>query len=166
MKKQIVKFFSVAMIIAAPAFLMTSCESDPCKDVTCENAGVPTEDGEACNCVCATGYEGVSCETLVRANFVGNYNVSETCNPSGSDTYSITISAPTSGGDDLDVVISNLYNAGFFVNGEVNSDGGITIPNQSFGTGSISGSISNTGAVSYTITAGGASDACSFSITL
>lgn len=165
MKKQIVNFLSLAMIVAAPSFLMTSCESDPCKDVTCENAGVPTEDGDACSCVCATGYEGSTCATLVRAKFIGNFNVSETCNPSGTDTYAVTISAPAAG-TDTEVTISNLYNAGFFVNGTINAEGGITIASQAFGTGTIAGNVSNAGAFSYTITSGGASDACSFTVTL
>jgi hypothetical protein len=163
MKKQTVKLLSYMMVIALPLFVLNSCKKDPCKDVECKNGGTPTEDGDDCKCVCAVGYEGSDCGTLVRAKFIGTHNANETCT-SGNDVYSITINAVTS--DDKKVQIVNLYNAGISVNGEVNADGGITIPNQPFGSGIISGTISATGAVSYTVTAGGLSDGCSFTITL
>jgi hypothetical protein len=48
----------------------------------------------------------------------------------------------------------------------VNSDGGISIPNQAFGNGTISGSITSTGAVNYVISISGASETCSFNLSL
>jgi hypothetical protein len=163
MKKITANFLGLALLTSVSLFSLSSCDQDPCKDTTCLNSGTPTEDGEECFCLCPTGYEGTDCGTLVRAKFIGTFNASEVCT-SGNDTYSITINSVAS--DDKKVQIVNLYNAGISVNGEVNSDGGITIANQAFGTGTISGTISSAGAVSYTVTAGGASDGCSFTITL
>lgn len=163
MKKITTTFLGLAIVTTLSLLSLNSCTKDPCKDTTCENSGVPTEDGDDCFCLCPTGYEGTTCGTLVRAKFIGTFNAAETCT-SGNDTYSITIAAVTS--DDKKVTVLNLYNAGILVNGDVNSDGGITIPNQAFGSGTISGTISSTGAVTYTVAAGGASDGCSFTITL
>ncbi len=58
--------------------LITSCkkdEADPCDNVTCLNGG-------SCNsgaCSCATGYEGATCGTEVRAKFIGLYNGTMAC---------------------------------------------------------------------------------------
>ena len=147
MKKQIVNFLSLAMIIAAPSFLMTSCTSDPCKDVTCENAGVATEDGENCSCVCAAGYEGTSCETLSRVKFLSSYSVSDACSASGAVTYSVTISASST--EETKVLISNFWDN--FTNPVVASVDGnaITIASQTpdndgfavSGNGTINGNV-------------------------
>ena len=163
MKKITSTFLGLAIVTTLSLLSLNSCTSDPCKDTTCENAGVPTEDGEDCFCLCATGYEGATCGTLVRAKFVGTFNAAETCG-TGSDTYAIVLAAV--GSDDKKVTILNLYNAGILNEGEVNSDGGITIPSQPFGSGTISGSISNAGAVTFSVTSGGAADNCSFTIAL
>jgi hypothetical protein len=159
MKKLIVKFSTYAMIIGLPMLILSSCEKDPCEDVTCENSGTPTEDGDNCTCVCGTNYEGTKCETLVRAKFIGSFNGTEACT-SGNDTYAVTV---TAGSGDGDVIIGNLYNAGFFVNATVNATGGLTIASQSFGTGTVSGSATisgNTLTVTYTVASGGLSDSC------
>jgi len=83
---------------------------------------------------------------------------------SGVDTYSIAIAAVA--GNVAAVTITNLYNSGFIVNGTLDASGGISIPTQSFGPGNISGSISSSGDVSYTITFGGSSDSCVFRINI
>ena len=152
MKRRILQILGVAAIATVG---MTSCDTDACKDVTCENGGLCV-DGD---CVCATGYEGTNCETLVANTFIGSFNVNETCSQS-TDTYAVTIAA---GGTDVQVTISNLYDAGLVVTGTVNANGGITIDSQTFGTGQISGSVTENGGVltfNFTITVGGQSDTC------
>lgn len=152
MKTRIIQLLSVAAIATIG---MVSCETDPCNDVTCNNGGLCV-DGD---CVCATGYEGTDCSTLVRAKYLGSKNVNETCSQS-TDSYAVTISA---GATDTEVTISNLYDAGFVVTGTVNANGGITINNQTFGTGTISGSVTENGGVltfNFTIAVAGQSDTC------
>ncbi len=163
MKKITSTFLGLAIVTTLSLLSLNSCTKDPCKDTTCENSGAPTEDGDNCFCLCPTGYEGTTCGTLVRAKFIGTFNAAEVCG-SGNDTYAIVVAAV--GSDDKKVTVLNLYNAGLLINGEVNSDGGITIPSQTFGAGTISGSISATGAVSYSVSVGGAADNCTFTITL
>lgn len=147
--------FSLAIVT-----FYTSC-TDPCKDVTCLNAGTCV-DG---TCNCASGYEGDDCGTEVRAKFKGTWNVSDGCSLSGTASYQVGVS---SGSGIFDVKISNVWNS--FIN-SVNatiSGSSISIPNQEpdndgftvSGSGTIS-SDGNTITWSYTISDGsGATDVC------
>src|SRR2546425_1066933 len=92
-----------------------------------------TEDG------CAAGYEGSDCKTEIRTKFIGSFVGLQGCK-SGNDSIPVTITAVA--GDATKVTIANLYNVGFTTNGVVASNGIINIPQQSFGTGTISGSAS------------------------
>lgn len=75
------------------AMLFTSCKKDdPCDDVVCMNGGT-CNDG---SCACATGYEGSTCATEVRAKFVGTYNGTFTC-PGNTATINMTISNSAAG---------------------------------------------------------------------
>lgn len=150
------KLFQILGVVAIGMFSFSSCETDACKDVSCNEPNGTCVDGD---CICVTGYEGVSCGTLVRAKYLGTFNVQETCSAS-TDSYAVVIAA---GSTDLAVTISNLYDAGFVVNGTVNSEGGVTIPSQAFGTGTISGTMTRAGGVTtinFTITVSGVSDTC------
>ncbi len=149
------KLFKILGVVAIGMFSFSSCETDACKDVECGANGTCV-DGD---CICDTGFEGNNCETLVRAKYLGTFNVAETCSQS-TDQYAVTIAA---GSSDVAVTISNLYDAGFVVNGTVNAEGGITIASQSFGNGTISGSVTRAGGVTtinFTISVGGDSDTC------
>ncbi len=149
------RLFQILGVAAVATIGLASCETDACKDVDCGTNG-ECVDGD---CVCDTGYEGATCQTMVRAKFLGSVNVNETCSQS-TDSYAVTISA---GGTDTEVTISNLYDAGFVVTGTVNANGGITINSQTFGTGTISGSVTENGGVltfNFTIAVSGQSDTC------
>jgi len=116
----------------------------------------------SCTKTCDLGYEGDNCKTEVRTKYVGAFNGTESCT-SGTSTVSVTVT--TVAGDVTKVNFSNLYGATFNTTGTVQADGTITIANQAFGTGQISGSATiNAGKVkvTYTVTAGGASDACTW----
>jgi len=150
------KFFQILGVVAVTVLSFNSCTTDACKDVTCQNGGTCLEG----DCVCGDAYSGTNCETLVRTAFLGTFNVGETCG-SGSDTYAVVIAA---GSTDASVSITNLYDQGFVVTGTVNADGGITIASQTFGNGTISGSVVRAGGVTtinFTVTLAGNSDTCS-----
>lgn len=66
MKKSLLSFLAGAAIFAVS---LSSCTSDPCKDVNCGTNGTCVEG----NCECDPGYEGTSCETEMRAKFLGTY---------------------------------------------------------------------------------------------
>ncbi len=55
-------FLQVSLAILA-MFVITSCETDPCKDVTCENGGTGEDILGICICNCPDGYTGDFCET-------------------------------------------------------------------------------------------------------
>ena len=82
--------------------LLFSCR-DKCKDVVCQNDGICI-DG---TCNCAAGYSGANCETNISANFLGTYNVSETC--PNVTTYTTNIAVDSFN-------ISQVKIAGFFHN--------------------------------------------------
>ena len=172
------KILSIAGMLLGLAIASTSCNSDPCKDVTCQNGG-SCVDG---TCVCATGYIGTSCQTVTRdsANVAGkSYNVTDICSTSGTLTYTATIAASSSsitginitnfGGLQDDFSISTPIAGNFAAN-----PSSFTIASQTVsGSGStftITGntiSIDNSGniTIQYTINDGSASETCSATYT-
>ena len=147
--------FSLAIVT-----FYTSC-TDPCKDVTCLNAGTCV-DG---TCNCASGYEGDDCGTEVRTKFKGTWTASDACSLSGTGSYSVNVS---SGSGIFDVKITNVWNA--FVNATNATISGSTIsiasqaPDNDGFTVSGTGTINTTGnsiAWQYTVSDGtGATDVC------
>lgn len=158
--------------IAGFAFLLmisfTGCDTDPCKDVICENDGTCV-DGD---CVCQAGYEGTDCSTESRTKFLGSYDVDETCD-GNPDNFQCDISKSTT--DVIRVIFSNFFNLESLqvssdVYGEVNGTD-ITIPTQDVSTITFAGSGSineATGVVSMTYTASeaGTTFNCSATYTL
>lgn len=61
-------------------------------------------------CVCDLGYEGETCEDLIRDRYLGNYNASESCT-NGNYTYTINIQADVG---PTNILIHNMYD--LFVN--------------------------------------------------
>jgi len=140
--------------------LLTSCKKeDPCDDVVCQNGGT-CNDG---SCSCASGYEGSTCGTEVRAKFLSTYNVTEACT-SGNFNYQITITTSSAGVNR--VIINNFGGYGVSVVGSV-SGSSLTISNQQFdlqgnaatfsGSGQLNGLILT---ISYTISSGSSSETC------
>lgn len=151
----ILMVFSLAIVT-----FYTSC-TDPCKDVTCLNAGTCV-DG---TCNCASGYDGDDCGTEIRAKFKGSWSAGDGCSITGSNAYVVNVSSGTS---ILEVKITNVWNAfANSVNATVNGNT-ISIPNQEPDndgyTVSGQGTISADGQSitwSYTISDGlGLSDVC------
>ena len=115
----------------------------------------------SCTKTCDDGFEGDNCKTEVRAKYLGTYNGTETCSGGSS---SVTIDLLTLG-DVVKVNIKNLYDANFVTEGTVLSDGTINIANQSFGSGTISGTAKIEAGkikITYTVTAGGTADGCTW----
>lgn len=162
MKSNTSKIVLIITLIVS-TFIYSSCKNDPCENVTCENAGTPTENDDACNCVCTLGYEGAKCETLSFSKYVLNKSFSESCKVTGNSTYSVQITSDTT--DATKGKIKNLYNSGAFLNLVLNQDGNLSIPSQNIGTtGTISGKVylGTTGKVEieYYLAVGAAKDTC------
>ena len=111
-------------LIGISVMLFSVCSGcrDVCKDVVCKNGGTCV-DG---SCDCADGYSGPDCGTNLSANFIGTYNVSETC--PDAVTYTVNISVDTFSITHVKIAnfndsFSNLVTAN--VNGTT-----ITIPSQ------------------------------------
>lgn len=130
-------------------FSGTNCETeDFCvtQNVICENEGTCV-DG---TCECPEGYSGTSCEIEDRAQFIGDYNVSDFCD-FGMSSYNISITDSSS--TITEIIIENFSGIGVAVEATVSGDK-LTIPSQEVfvptppqgtarieGSGSISGTI-------------------------
>lgn len=80
---------SSIIIAAAAAITYSSCEKDPCVNVSCLNGG-------SCNggaCKCPTGYDGPTCQNKTTDHFKGTYAGYTSCNNSAQVIDSIFITA-------------------------------------------------------------------------
>jgi hypothetical protein len=151
------KIFKLTHVLGAALIGLASFSSctDACKDVDC-GPGTCLEG----DCVCPDGYSGTSCSIENRAAFIGTFNVTETCSQS-TDTYAVVIA---DGASATEVTISNIYNAGLVANATVNADGTLTIPSQTFGAGTVSGTVTKAGSVitiNFNLVLGSDTDTCS-----
>jgi hypothetical protein len=133
---------SLAVFALFSAALLTGCNDDPCKIISCANSGTCV-DG---TCKCPLGYEGIHCETIMRDKFIkdgGIWNVNEDGTLSPITQYAASMEA----GDKVNQVkIYNVQNNIPFnktpVIGTVKNDT-ITIPLQTItsvdGTAKIEG---------------------------
>jgi hypothetical protein len=152
LKTRILQILGVAAIVTMG---MTSCDTDACKDVECGTYGNCIEG----DCECDANYTGTNCATLLRADYIGSGNVDETCD-SSTDTYALTITAGTA---ITDVVINNIYGLDLNTTGTVDTEGNLTIPSQTFGSGTISGTGSLTNdilTISFDLVLGTETDSC------
>jgi len=124
---KLIQFSLLVGLSAALAF--SGCkkeEDDPCKNVVCQNGGT-------CNggsCACASGYEGSTCGTEMRAKFIGQYNGTITC--SGAAITSVVFN------DGVDTWVGTVNGTSINIATQTLS-GGVTVS----GSGQISGLILN-----------------------
>lgn len=140
------------------AMIVLGCNSDPCKDLDCQNGGQclngrcfcpdgfsgdECENLEPCDtidclnngtcengvCDCPCGFSGLTCAEHITDPFVGIYTASRVCD-NGSDLYSITVTKATTTCDGI--ILSNFYNTGSSATGEVSLTGFAIMRVQSF----------------------------------
>lgn len=87
----------------------TSCTKDECKNVNCFNGGTCSGG----TCTCPTGYTGSTCQTKA---FIGTWQGTDACSPSG--TYNVNIVLSASSSDTTRVLINNP--GGFGTNNTIN----------------------------------------------
>jgi hypothetical protein len=125
-------FLAAAITVASLSATLTSCTSDPCKDVVC-GKGTCGTDGK---CVCPAGSEGTSCQTQSLSKLLGANNGAQDYNFSdGGSTscgsYTGTFTATRSAADSTRVVFTNIGGFGLTATayGTVNGTT-LTIPTQ------------------------------------
>lgn len=84
--------FALILVLSLSAVLTSCKKDDPCDNVVCSNGGT-CNDG---TCACATGYEGTTCATEVRAKFIGTYTGTFAC-PGNNFTVNMTINPSAQG---------------------------------------------------------------------
>lgn len=72
---KLLKYTLLSALLIGTAGTFTACKKDPCKDKTCNNGGTCV-DG---TCICATGYEGSSCDTRSTPSLYGVYSGTTIC---------------------------------------------------------------------------------------
>ncbi|MBX7142800.1 MAG: calcium-binding EGF-like domain-containing protein [Chitinophagales bacterium] len=150
----------LAAVAFSTAMFFNACESDPCKDVICQNQGTCV-DG---TCQCADGYEGTNCETRTADKYAGTWSAVDVCT-SGTWTYAATIAASST--EAPKILITNFGGFGSSVVAVATVNGNtMSVPSQTFGAVSLSGSgtLSSNGltlSIAYTANdVGGGSDVC------
>jgi hypothetical protein len=124
------KFGFIGAFAIATAIFFAGC-TDPCKDVVCNNGECVEGD-----CVCDAGYEGVDCATAFNAKFSGTYSLNETCDASGSDAYTVTLTPSSS--EPARANLTGLYRETFSVPLAIGTDGvTFTIASTDIGPGSV-----------------------------
>ncbi|MFT4981064.1 MAG: hypothetical protein ACI9UR_000911 [Bacteroidia bacterium] len=152
MKNRILQILGVA---AVATIGMVSCTTDACKDVNCGISGTCLDGA----CICDDGYEGTNCDTEERAEFIGTYNVTESCT-SGDFSYSLTVTTSATGV--TSIIVTNFGDFDVNVNGIV-SGNNVTFASQTVGGGTFSGTGTVSGQVltiTYNVTAGSSVDNC------
>lgn len=164
MKKLSILTAGILMVFTlAIVTFYTSC-TDPCKNVTCLNAGTCL-DG---TCSCADGYQGTDCGTETRAALLGTYSVSGTitCPVSGNGTITGTVFTISASSSSVKKVVLN-FGGVLTLTATVNGTS-FTIDNSSVGGFDYSGngSISGTN-ISCTINEydGSLSETCVYAFT-
>lgn len=161
-------YLFVGLLTIGSLALLPSCKKDKCKDVTCQNGGTCDEDDGSC--ICATGFEGASCETAMADKFAATWKYNETC--AGSTVTDFTTIFSKTGANKIQVNGFAGFECGgsnILVNCTVNGrditvDAGQTFCAGALSISSGSGSINASGnsiSMTYTYTIGGASQTCS-----
>lgn len=102
--KHSIKILGKVMAMVLFFFLVAGCKKKDCSATVCGYNQVCNSG----NCYCRDGYEGDSCNILSYPNYVGNYNVSYSCNGAGSGIYPCYIAHNSSDPSILEV--SNFLN--------------------------------------------------------
>ena len=128
---------AIYLVAIATCLIMTgvSCNRiSKCGAGVCANGGV-CDNG---NCVCATGYQGSTCQSVSRNAFMGNWTAFERNGAALTEPYPVSISAGKPSIND--VTISNLLNElSTPMNAYIVNDS-VFIPYQKLGGYSIQGS--------------------------
>ena len=121
------RLFQILGVVAVTTIGLTSCETDECKDVTCENDGVCV-DG---TCDCTEGYTGTNCETAWTEAFLGTYDGVDTC----GFQYQSVITSTTFNG----LTISNAFGLAANATAALTGETTIQVATQTVNGYSISG---------------------------
>lgn len=113
-----------ATFLSISALLLGGCAaSDPCTVVSCINQGL-CADG---TCLCLNGFEGESCELVVRDRLVGVYTGQEVCTDVAPYSYPLFIAEGTEGV--ASILIGNFADRVIGVRGTIEGEG-VRIPDQ------------------------------------
>lgn len=137
---------------------------DPCQTQTinCYNGGTCLNG----SCVCDVGFSGDTCEIEDRKYFEGSYTADLKCPPAAPQTINFSITAPDSLSA-TDIILFNITNQSYLIEGRIDDNGNVVIPNQSSATETINGTITRTNQgfiIDYELRDAGGSQFCELEI--
>jgi PKD repeat protein len=117
-------------------------------------------------CLCDSGWGGMACDSMLNVKFSGTYNLTETCDASGTDAYAVTVTPSST--NLLHFSFNGLYRVSAMLTAVLDSTGtSFTIPATNIGPGTIesngfcnANSDGSTINVSYRFSNGPAVDNC------
>lgn len=124
---------SLTVFLISLSFLFQACDRDKCENVVCNGPQSYCLDGF---CVCPQGYEGTNCDILSQDKYIGNYYVTESCNPGTTNGWAFSYISP--GFSIETIIISNFLGIGRDAEAVINGNF-ITLPQQSIGSYQFSG---------------------------
>ncbi len=118
---------------------LNACDTKSCEEIICGQ-------NQVCNrgiCACLNGYEGTNCEDLASDKYVGNFNISQSCQQGNGNFVSFgTIAKGTSQVNEL--LFFNFLGLGqtayAYIATDQNGQGNyVQFPNQNLGASTIAG---------------------------
>jgi hypothetical protein len=115
------KFWKLSVVAIAVfcgiiiTFLHSSCEKNACNNVSCQHGG-------SCSngiCLCPTGYEGPTCQTLATDRYLGLYVGYTQCDALSRTIDSVWVTSSTRGILEVDVKLKSI--APKILRGTINS---------------------------------------------
>jgi hypothetical protein len=96
-------YSALVTLVTVGSVIYASCNKDKCKSIVCAYGGV-CDGGK---CICKSGYEGPTCQTISRDKFIGAWAVYEKGSITEAAQYPVAIERSN---NITDVVIINFYN--------------------------------------------------------
>ncbi len=100
--RQYIRIWIISMLLGT--VFLNACKRNPCKGVSCENAGF-CHDG---TCICPAGFEGIDCSIYSSKKFIGTYQATEYCT---SDTFSYVCDLTQDPDSTTYILFSNFANS-------------------------------------------------------
>lgn len=136
----------------------------------CQTQSIDCYNGGTClngDCLCDLGFEGDTCEIVIRDYYIGNYTANLSC-PPNTQSINFSIIAPDSlVVDPTDIFLVNITNQSYLVEGRIDENGDIVIPNQSNQVESINGTVIRNidgFTISYELSSSGGSQFCEIDV--
>lgn len=121
--------YAPLLLISFVFAIFSACDRDRCANVICDGPESYCLDGQ---CICPPGYEGPDCDILSKDKYVGNYRVTESCNPGVERGWTFTTILSGNGVDKIE--FTNVLNTGLSAEAVIVTNSAIRFDTQNLGS--------------------------------